>query len=282
MFAVLGVRCHSQLKKLNATKKGYPKLKPIIFVHGAWCGNWVWERLLQELEGQPYSFHFAELPFRNQTEKLQVSAANFKYYVEAVKKVACAVEQETGQKPIMVGHSLGAVIVQSLASMGCVDKAILIAPASPGGVFQITPKMLQVFSWWVTRWGFWKTSSKMPFEHFHRYLLAGWDEQSARDFYQKLVHDSGRVLAQIAFWHSSTFVPASSIACPVLCLAGSRDHIATPQLVYNLSLRYKGQYLEYPASHFLFHEDEHAARVARDICHFVDGIVLPEFQQRVA
>lgn len=225
---------------------------------------------MKELEGKPYTFHFAELPYRDQTDKVQISTANFKYYVDSVRKVVTEVERKTGQKPVMIGHSLGAVIVQSLASSGCVDKAILIAPASPGGVFQITPKMLQVFSWWVTRWGFWKTSSKMPFDHFHRYLLNGWDDESAAMFYQKLVHDSGRVLAQIAFWHSSTFVPAASIACPVLCLAGKRDHIATPALVNNLAQRYRGRYLEYDASHFLFHETEHVKEVAKDISAFVD------------
>lgn len=253
----------------SVRKKGYQKLKPIIFVHGAWCGNWVWENLLREFGDQEYEYHFAELPFRNAAEDSQVSEANFNLYRDSVYEVVRRVEATTGQKPIMIGHSLGGVIVQSLASLGVVERAVLIAPACPGGVFQITPKMLQVFSWWITRWGFWKTSTKMPFEHFHRYLLNGWDKNEAELFYSRLVRDSGRVLAQIAFWHSSTFVPAEAVACPVLCLAGSRDQITTPSMVKFLADRYRGRYIEYDASHFLFQEKKHLPRVAHDILSFI-------------
>lgn len=267
------VRSLWQHKKRLSHQKGNRNLKPIIFVHGAWCGNWVWEDLIKGFDAKSYAFHFAELPYRSKAENRHVSEANFSLYRQAVMEVARDVEAKYGEKPIMIGHSLGGMIVQSLASLGVVERAVLIAPASPGGVFQITPKMLKVFSWWITRWGFWKTSSKMPFEHFHRYLLSGWDIELARTFYSKLVHDSGRVLAQIAFWHSSTYVPAESVACPVLCLAGTRDHIATPALVRNLALRYKGRYIEYNASHFLFNEPEHLQDVARDIQNFIEAKV---------
>jgi pimeloyl-ACP methyl ester carboxylesterase len=50
------------------------------------------------------------------------------------------------EKPITMGHSMGGLLAQILASRGCAKSVVLITPAAPAWIFSIRWSVLWRFS----------------------------------------------------------------------------------------------------------------------------------------
>lgn len=114
---------------------------PLLFVHGAWHGNWCWAETFM-----PY---FAERGFEVHAVSLRghdksTANKNLKWLrgKEYVEDVATAVNQLT-QHPILIGHSMGGYVVQKYLETYFAPKAILLASVPPAGVIGISLKILR-------------------------------------------------------------------------------------------------------------------------------------------
>ena len=47
---------------------------------------------------------------------------------------------------MVIGHSLGGLLAQMLAAEDLVEKAVLLTPAAPAGIFTIRPSVLRIFA----------------------------------------------------------------------------------------------------------------------------------------
>lgn len=98
---------------------------PILFLHGAFVGPPVWERFVA-----PW---FAARGHRVAVPHLADTAgtgARLRDYVRAARLAA----EELGGAPIVVGHSLGGIVAQHLATEGRVSGAVLVASPGPWGL----------------------------------------------------------------------------------------------------------------------------------------------------
>src|ERR1700680_2733797 len=77
---------------------------PLLFVHGAWHGSWCWNE------------HF--LP----------------YFVADVKHIP----RQLDRPPVLIGHSMGGLIVQKYLETHSVPAAVLLASVPPAGVLRTT------------------------------------------------------------------------------------------------------------------------------------------------
>lgn len=110
--------------------------KPLLFVHGMWHGAWCWEKyFLPYFAQNGYLAYAMSLRGHGKSEgreKLRwTSLADYVADVEAV------VEQlET--PPVLIGHSMGGMIVQKYLESHQIPAAILLASAPPGGLLPTT------------------------------------------------------------------------------------------------------------------------------------------------
>ncbi|MDT5136335.1 MAG: hypothetical protein QOD58_597 [Mycobacterium sp.] len=100
---------------------------PLLFVHGAWHAAWCW--------GDHFLDFFADRGFRAVAVSLHGHgastvprrAARFRDYVGDIRSVAALL----GSEPVLVGHSLGALVVQKYLEERRTPAAVLLAPHPP-------------------------------------------------------------------------------------------------------------------------------------------------------
>jgi len=107
------------------------KQPPLLFVHGAFCAAWVWEEFFFPWFAER-GYHGYAVSLRGHGESDGRGAASswsLQDYVTDVKQVLA----EIPKKPILVGHSMGAVVVQKLLEHNDYPAAVLMAPSPPDG-----------------------------------------------------------------------------------------------------------------------------------------------------
>ncbi|MDB5457777.1 MAG: fzeB, partial [Caulobacter sp.] len=176
---------------------------------------------------------------------------------------AKALARETGDKPIVFGHSMGGLLAQKLAEAGLTSAIVLWAPASPADA-RGKPKLSPVFTFLniavmskpETRAAkIWKTG-------FRWGVLNAVPAARHDAIYATTVHDSGLALANLA-WpdkdpNQTAHVDAAKITVPVLVTAGLRDRTTPVEDLRLVGGKYAaggGEYLEYPSNaHWLVNE----------------------------
>jgi len=178
-----------------------------------------------------------------------------------------------GAKPILVGHSMGGLLAQILASRGLARAVVLLAPASPAGVFAIRPSVLRSFWSVQTTWGFWRKPMRQTFAEAAYSMLHRLPAAEQRRVYDAFVYESGRAACEIGYWlldpARASRVDAARLTCPVLILSGAEDRITPAPVVRRVARKYArvATYRELPGhAHWLVGEPgwEEVAGVALD------------------
>ncbi len=117
--------------------KGARVTKTIVLVHGANCGGWCFDVFRKVFEARGFTCHAPDLighgaDKADGIKKLTgVGMADYRAqmtaYVEALP-----------EKPILLGHSMGAVIAQQLAASSLAEKLVLVSPAPHAGILPST------------------------------------------------------------------------------------------------------------------------------------------------
>jgi pimeloyl-ACP methyl ester carboxylesterase len=81
-----------------------------VLVHGAWLGAWSWDKVARRIEQAGHKVLIPELPGHGQ-DQTPVSEISLESYVDKVGKL---VEQQA-EPVILVGHSMGGIVISTLA-----------------------------------------------------------------------------------------------------------------------------------------------------------------------
>jgi pimeloyl-ACP methyl ester carboxylesterase len=120
---------YSGLELLRAEPEGDPTGPPILFVHGAGHAAWCW-RPWMEQAAESGRQAFAVSLTGHGASPGPLATATVGTYVEDVVRTAAGLDS----RPVLVGHSLGGLVVQKAMARYPVKAAILVAPipARPG------------------------------------------------------------------------------------------------------------------------------------------------------
>jgi pimeloyl-ACP methyl ester carboxylesterase len=115
------------LRYLPRNEAGRP---PVLFVHGAYSGAWIWEHFLGLFAERGYPAYALSLRGHGGSEG-DLASASFGDYVEDVEIAARAI----GAEPVLVGHSMGGLVIQHyLARGGKATAMVALASAPPSGL----------------------------------------------------------------------------------------------------------------------------------------------------
>jgi len=81
-----------------------------LLVHGAWAGGWSWEKVVPLLEQNGHIVKAPDLPGHGM-DKTPLSEVNLQAYTEKV----CQVLDEFDDQVILVGHSMGGIVISQVA-----------------------------------------------------------------------------------------------------------------------------------------------------------------------
>ncbi len=121
---------------------------PLLFVHGAWHGAWCWERFVE---------FFADRGYRAVAVSLRGHGDSMPYgrwrgcsvadYLDDVKTVA----EHLQSKPILIGHSMGGLIVQKYLESNDAPAGVLVASAPPQGGRRFMMHLTRSHPWLLIR-----------------------------------------------------------------------------------------------------------------------------------
>ena len=128
-----------KLEIITHKPQGASHSTPILFVHGAWHGAWCWEEyFLPYFAEKGYTSHALSLRGHGGSDR----PAHFRRLriTDYVADVAQVVNQFP-KKPVLVGHSMGGLVVQKYLEEHKVPAAVLLASVPVKGVFRTTLRM---------------------------------------------------------------------------------------------------------------------------------------------
>ena len=112
---------------------------PLLFVHGGYCDSWCWEpHFLPWFAARGYAAHALSLRGHGASGGREtLFVASLEDFAADVAGVAAGLPSP----PVLIGHSMGAAIVERLLAAGPVRAAALLAPVPPAGLGPVAHRL---------------------------------------------------------------------------------------------------------------------------------------------
>jgi len=138
--SILPSGCAAQAQTVISKQKQMEK-DTIIFVHGAWHGKWCWDKYFKPtFLSHGYQVITFNLPGHDKAGKIKgINKFSIGDYVKALEQEV----QKLNALPIIIGHSMGGLIVQKFLEKNTCKKAVLMASVPPYGVIKTTLRFLR-------------------------------------------------------------------------------------------------------------------------------------------
>lgn len=147
LCVLLGTGCATSLVHAPAQA---PRARPsgtVVLVHGMFMGPSCWSEWVPYLEGQGYRTIAPAWPAHGGTAAEAraahpdpaLAAVDLPAVVEHYRRIIA----ELDEPPILIGHSMGGLVVQILLSEGLGSAGVAIDAAPPKGVFTFSPAFLK-------------------------------------------------------------------------------------------------------------------------------------------
>ncbi len=230
----------------------------ILLIHGMWTTASFWEYYSNFFAGKGCNTKAVTLLYHGySTDRLKDIGV-----MDYVKQVA----EEPGKvadKPVIIGHSMGALIAQKLAEKGLAAKLVLIAPSAPKGISVMKPSVLRTFSANISNILLKKPFIIPPGNAVYGLMNTMSQEEQTR-VYRDFVYESA--LAAYEIVRGRITIADSKVTCPVLVIAGGQDRATPPEVVRKIAAKYNALYMEYPEHcHVSLVKGSGWEQVARDI-----------------
>jgi len=204
--------------------------KTIVFIHGLYMTPLCWEDWVKRFEAKGYRCLAPAYPSRDKSIKeLQTPDA-------ALGKLTLTniVEHFTNQinaldeKPIIIGHSMGALTTQLLINRGLGSAGIAIDSAPPSGVFTTTPSFLKANWGHITPFVDQSSPVVMSFERFQYAFVNDMPVEEQRAAFERYVVPESRLIPRESLFGAK--IDFQKPHAPLLLIAGGNDNIIPPDL----------------------------------------------------
>jgi len=213
--------------------------KTVVFIHGLYMTPLCWEDWVKRFEAKGYRCLTPAYPGRDKSvQELQTpDAALGKLTLSRILDHLSDQIRTLDEKPILVGHSMGALITQLLLHRGLASAAIAIDSAPPTGVFTTTFSFLKANWGHVTPFANQNSPVIMTFERFQYAFVNDMPLAEQRAAFERyVVPESRRIPRESLF---SAKIDFKKEHAPLLLIAGGNDHIIPPDLNRKNYSRYK-------------------------------------------
>jgi non-heme chloroperoxidase len=150
--------------------------------------------------------------------------------------------EDIAEKPVIMGHSMGALIAQKLAELGLAKKLVLVSAAPPKGISVLSRSALRTFMGSVPHIALGQPF-KLPLSGVRYGIMNTLPAQEQERGYAALVYESANAARE--FVRGTVAVNTDRISCPVLVVAGSEDRTIVPGISRRVAERYNASYIEY-------------------------------------
>jgi len=221
--AALGQRWLSgpeRIEVLTCPQSEHAARTPLLFVHGGYVGAWSWaEHFLPWFSARGFPVHAISLRGHGESsERSRLHSFSLHDYVEDVALAVDSLERP----PVLIGHSMGALVVQKCLEQMTVPAAVLACPVPPFGLLP------SAFSLALFRPALWAEINALAAgrsasrDALGTALFAGPMEAAAMErIYARMQPESRRALADMTWWGLPQLSRRNR--SPALVLGAARD-----------------------------------------------------------
>jgi non-heme chloroperoxidase len=242
--------------------------KPIVLIHGAFCGGWCFADFVPVLAARGFTCHAPDLRFHvsgpAREPDPRLAHTSIADYTRDMAELVASLPEP----PVIIGHSMGGIIGLQLAAKGLARSLVLIASGAPWGILPSTDDELALATGLMQASPFWDRALNPSFEVARQDSLASLSPEAQRRVFDQFSPESGRALFELFFWmfdkRRTTEVDTGKVTCPVLVVSGSEDKVVSATTGRKIAQLYPGAtFHEAPGrGHFLIME-EGASELAR-------------------
>jgi alpha-beta hydrolase superfamily lysophospholipase len=251
-------------------------------IHGVGCTGAAWDRMAPLFQARGFTTFTPTLFPALRTKGAPpegITKLTLHDYVAAMADEARKIAADTGRKPALIGHSMGGLIVQKLATMDVAAAGVLLTPAQTADcqVFDFAP--LYTF-WNILKSGDVNQPYKVWDKGFSWGVLNAVDKSRHAEIYAEAVFDSGLVYRDLGRPaedpHRTAFIDAAEIKLPLLTIGAAKDRATVIKAVRRLAQKYAGvggAYKEYPKNAHWIVDEPGTEQVVSDIADWLDAKV---------
>lgn len=252
--------------------------KPMFMIHGVGCGGEVWDRMRGGFAAAGWSCDAPTLfpQFRTVGPPPEgLADLTLDDYFEAMGEKAREMTQAHGEKPVVIGHSMGGLIAQKLAEAGLVKAGIFLTPAQPEGCTVTDLRVLRTF-WNILKVGRKNVPGgmfKVGPNGFSYGVLNCVPKAQHAEIYAGALYDSGRVYEQLS---EPGPIDETRIDVPTLTIGAKKDRATVIKAVRKVGAKYAkatvpGDYAEYANNAHWIVDEPGTDKVTGDILEWLNA-----------
>ncbi|GMO93389.1 alpha/beta hydrolase [Bradyrhizobium sp. TM239] len=225
-YKIKGIRVETRAPAKSA---GKPR-PPILFVHGGCHGSWSWEKFLPYFADAGWECHALNWYGHNGSDPHPKNDLIHRSIADVVEEISLVAGQFEA-KPILIGHSMGALASQKFAEQNSLAGLVLstsVVPSEVGGAKIDVPVDFS------RPWG------PPPFELAMQLFFQGLTEDEARPYYERLCPESPKAAYEATRW--SVSVDKTRVSGPILVLGAELDVLTPPSTSRALADFYGADY----------------------------------------
>jgi pimeloyl-ACP methyl ester carboxylesterase len=214
----------------------------IVFITGTFLGNNCWDEWELYFESKGYKCMAPAWPFKydspEELRNMHPDASIASNRLADLTDYFAVIINTLPAQPIMIGHSLGGLIVQLLLQRGLGTAGVAIHSFPPQGVS--TLKFSFIKAWWEAMGGFSSTGKTymISFKKWKYTITNGMTcEQQKQLFYKYAIPESKLVIRDT--FKSIAKINFKKTHAPLLLTSGSHDQIIPASLNYDNYKKYK-------------------------------------------
>ncbi|MDQ7821242.1 MAG: alpha/beta hydrolase [Candidatus Eremiobacteraeota bacterium] len=226
---------------------------PVLFmIHGMWGAGWHWDRYREVFQARGFS---CETPTLRYHDRDPHGIPDERLGTTSLLDYAADLEEQIrrlGEAPVIIGHSMGGLLAQILASRGLGRALVLLTPAPPSGILVFSPQVAASFSSIFTKWGFWRKPVRQTFAEAARSIMGRLTPEEQQEGYGRFGYESGRAVFEIGLWYldrkRASSVDETKVKCPVFIVGCLEDRITPASMVRKIAGKYGelATYREFP------------------------------------
>jgi pimeloyl-ACP methyl ester carboxylesterase len=250
---------------VDASPPEKPKFKsPLILIHGPWVGSRCW---------RPWDTHFANLGWECWAINLRgrfgeralelLKRLTFEDCLGDLKRVIRA----SPFPPVLLAHSLGALVAQKAAEKEEVSALVLLSGLPPCEIKMAVPRARRLLRLKYAPLLFLRRPFCIEESDFRRSWLHSVPESQHREILQSLVPESSYLVSD--FFDRRIGVNADSIRCPVLVVGGREDRVVPVESQREMARWLGADLREYPDRGHWIMAEEGGEQIVREIHRWV-------------
>lgn len=229
----------------------------VLLIHGTWCNGGNWGDFATEMTERGFRVHAPSYRHHGSPRDVGVWAnaqeiAKLGLHDYVADLEALVRDMET--PPIIIGHSLGALVAQLLGARVKNRGLVLLGPAPTAGMWFFSPSMLTLWARYLPHWVAGKPMYPVSKKAWDKYVCNTLPSEFGDPYYDSLCAESGTAYREMVLWFLDpkrrARVDFAAVDAPVLVITGSQDKCTIPRIGRITARRYRdqGTYVELDGS----------------------------------